>query len=353
MIDTEINPDARLWPFSRWYPVIAGAVTGLILRIGLFNDAPGEMMSAMAAAFIYAGPLAISAVAVYVAERQARRSWKYYAWLGSRANGWAVLAALAVTIEGLICAIVIVPLFMVIGAAGGLAMGAICQRTNWPRSSVYGFAALPLILAVVLPAGAGDTHIGHSMRSVVIKAPAAQVWHELHNAAAIEADEVDRAWMYRIGVPLPESGVTRQVGETLVRDVRMGKSIHFAQVASEWRENSYVKWHYRFEPDSIPAGALDDHVKIGGHYFDVVDTIYTLTPKGDATELTISMHYRVSTQFNWYATRVADLLFNNFEKVILEFYARRAEAAFTRASSLPAPHPASAGLPRQAALPRT
>ncbi|MEJ0086617.1 MAG: hypothetical protein WDO72_13095 [Pseudomonadota bacterium] len=40
----------------------------------------------------------------------------------------------------------------------------------------------------------------------------------------------------------------------------------------------------------------------------------------------MSMNYRVSTRFNWYAGPVADLLIGNFEENILRFYARRAEA---------------------------
>ena len=352
MTDIDLNPDARVWPFSRWYPVLAGALVGLALRLIFFGGDPGHMMSAMGAAFIYAGPFAVSAVSVYVAERQGPRSWRYHAWLGSRANGWAVIAALMATIEGVICAIIIVPLFMLIGALGGVIMGAICHRTKWPRSSTYGFVALPLVLAVVLPAGAGDTHVGNSMRSVTIQAPPAQVWQQLHNTTAIAPEEVDSAWMYKIGVPLPESGITRKVGATLERDIKMGKQIYFTQVASEWRENSYVKWRYRFAPDSVPPQALDDHVKIGGHYFDVIDTIYTLTPQGQGTRLTISMHYRVSTQFNWYATSVADILFNNFEGVILDFYARRAEAA-VGASTLPGPRQASLPSPRPAVPPPT
>jgi hypothetical protein len=38
------------------------------------------------------------------------------------------------------------------------------------------------------------------------------------------------------------------------------------------------------------------------------------------------MSYRVSTRFNWYAGRVAELLVGNFEETALRFYARRAEA---------------------------
>ena len=56
----------------------------------------------------------------------------------------------------------------------------------------------------------------------------------------------------------------------------MGKGIHFDQVATEWRENERVSWRYRFAADSFPAGALDDHVRIGGHYFDLGETQYSL-----------------------------------------------------------------------------
>lgn len=59
-----------------------------------------------------------------------------------------------------------------------------------------------------------------------------------------------------------------------------------------------MHWTYRFYDDSFPAGALDDHVEIGGHYFDLLNTTYTLVPQGDVTELKIRMQYRISTQFN-------------------------------------------------------
>ena len=108
----------------------------------------------------------------------------------------------------------------------------------------------------------------------------------------------------------------------------MGKSIHFDQIAAEWQDNRHVRWTYRFDVDSFPPHALDDHVAIGGHYFDLLDTAYTLTPAGSVTtELSITMRYRVSTQFNWYADGVARVLIGNFEEVILDFYRHRAMSA--------------------------
>jgi hypothetical protein len=105
----------------------------------------------------------------------------------------------------------------------------------------------------------------------------------------------------------------------------MGKSVHFEQVVTEWRENRLMRVKYRYQPDSFPPYAMDEHVVLGGHYFDVKSTAYVLTPKGAATELAIQMEYRVSTPFNWYADPFAHALLENFEAVILEFYRRRSE----------------------------
>jgi hypothetical protein len=38
-------------------------------------------------------------------------------------------------------------------------------------------------------------------------------------------------------------------------------------------------------------------------------------------------HYRVRTQFNWYAKRIASGLIGNFEETILQLYTGRAERA--------------------------
>ena len=307
--------------------MIAGAVTGIALRLAYFAQ-PGHAFSVMAAGFIYFVPLAVGAITVYVAETKRRRSWAYYFWMSALANVAFVIGTMLILIEGMICAIVIAPLFAMIGGIGGLIMGAVCRMTHWPRHAAYGFSVLPLLLGV-LPAQVSEIrHISLLERSTVVRAPAAAIWEQLLNARAIEPEEVGDAWMYRIGVPLPVSGVTQQTSSELVRKITMGKSIHFEQVATEWQENGYVRWTYRFFEDSFPPNALDDHVKIGGRYFDIIDTSYRLIPAGPgSTELRISMRYRVSTQFNWYADSVARLLVGNFEEVILNFYRVRAERA--------------------------
>ncbi len=316
-------------PMAKRYPILAGAFVGLLLRF-VFSDNGGTPWSPMVGAFIYGAPVAVGMVTVYLAERQRRRSWGYYIVAPFFATSLFVVGTLLLLIEGWICAVIIIPMFALLGAVGGLVMGAVCRFTNWPRATVYGFAVLPLLIAVVGSAVPTPSAIGRIERSIVIAAPAAAVWHELNNNRDIRAHEIGHAWAMRIGVPMPVSGTTRDTPDGRVRESRWGKNVYFDEVIQAWEPERHVRWTYRFHPDSFPRHALDDHVVIGGHYFDLLDTAYTLEPFGASsslpgTKLTMTVSYRISTQFNVYADWVAQLLLGNLSEEGLRMYKARSE----------------------------
>jgi uncharacterized protein YndB with AHSA1/START domain len=312
-------------PVAELFPLALGAAAGLLLRL-VFNGKPGEPYSAMMLTFIFLAPVLVGIVTVFAAQLIRRRTFAYSFWVPSLANLLYVAASVFLQVEGWICAILYLPIAVVVGGLGGLLMFAISGTTKQDRNTLYGFAALPLVLGALEARVPLPERIGTLERTLLIDAPPADVWKHLMDADHIQPAEVDRAWMYRIGVPTPLAGVTHATRDGLAREITMGKGIHFQQVSSDWQPQRYVHWQYRFTADSVPAGALDDHVRIGGHYFDLKGTTYTLTPRGDATQLTIRMQYRVSTQFNWYAEPIAALLIGNFEEVILDFYRQRSEA---------------------------
>ena len=58
-------------PYSRWWPVGVGVVTGIAFRL-VFSGQPGSPYSAMMSSFILLVPLLVGAATVYVAETQRR-----------------------------------------------------------------------------------------------------------------------------------------------------------------------------------------------------------------------------------------------------------------------------------------
>jgi uncharacterized protein YndB with AHSA1/START domain len=327
---TSREPDPALerkLPFHYVWPIVAGALVGIAIRFAFSGSANG-IWDPMMAAFIFCAPLVVGAVTVYVAERRQRMSVGYYIAAPAFASMLFVAGTLVINIEGIICAILIVPLFCVVGIVGGLLMGMICRLTNWPKHATYSIAALPFLFAMMEHGAPLPERIADVQREIHIAAPPSEVWRQINDAEAIRPDEVDSAWMYRIGVPVPVAGVTTDGPDGRVRKVTMGKGIHFDQRITDWVPGRCVRFDYDFQPDSFPPRALDDHVRIGGEYFDLVDTSYRLTPKGDATVLTVRMRYRVSTQFNWYAEPIARWLVGDFEETILGFYRKRSESGF-------------------------
>lgn len=310
-----------------WWPLPAGVLVGIALRV-IYSGEPGGAYETMSGSFALLAPIAVSAVSVYFAELINRRTWAYYFWMGALANVLFVIGAFLVHLEGLICVIIAAPMFAIIGGVAGLIIGAVIRWTRWMRRAVYCCALAPLLLGsyehyIPLP-----QNISTIERTITIAAPPADVWDQLMTAPAIQPAEVSDGLMYRIGVPMPQSALAGLTDDgQLVRRIRMGKGIQFDQVSTDWETCSRVRWTYRFRPESFPPRALDDHVRIGGEYFDLIDTEYTLHPgAGGKTALRVTMSYRVSTRFNWYAGRVAELLIGNFEETALRFYARRSEA---------------------------
>ena len=327
----------RVLPFLRRHPIIIGALFGVLLRL-LFSGGGGSAWSAMAGGFIVCAPLAIGALTVYLAEKQQRRSWGYYFYAPFFATLLFICGTLAILIEGIICAIVIVPMFAAMGSVGGVVMGLVCRLTDWPRQAVYCFGVVPVLLGL-----AGDllpTPVAHRSveRSLLIQAPPKAVWGLINSATDIRADEVGDAWAFRIGAPMPVSGITRDApAGGHVRSMVWTRNVHFSGevAAADWQPERHVRWAYRFAADSFPPGSLDDHVVMGGHYFDLIDTTYTLEPQGTGTLLRMQVRYRISTQFNLYADWVAQWLLGDFSEVILRFYQRRSEAPAFVLSSAP------------------
>jgi hypothetical protein len=323
----------RFLPYQAWWPIVLGAALGLVLRLA-FMGTGGGPYAAMTISLILGSPILVSVITVYMAERIARRTWGYYFAAPFMANLLYVLGTLIFDVEGWICAILVVPLFAMVGGLVGLVMGAICRFTHWPRRAIVSSVAiLPLVGGAFEHRVAATDTARVQQREVFIPAAPADVWRVLVDTRDIRPAEVDDAWMYRIGVPTPHAGVGEFRDGEHLRHITMGKGVHFDQVATDWEESRRVSWRYRFAEDSFPPGALDDHVRIGGQYFDVSQCTYSLTPVDGGTRLAIRMDYRVSTHFNWYAGPIADWLVGDFAEVILDFYARRAAPPLPQAGS--------------------
>ena len=161
-----------------WWPLLAGVLFGIAYRL-LFSQPAGHPYNAMMSSFTLLVPALVGAVTVVTAEWTRRRSWAYYFWTAAGANGLLVFGALALSIEGLICSALAVPLFAIVGGVSGLLTGALCRWARWPRTSLYGFAVLPLAFGAIEQHIALPDGVLTAEQSRSIAAPPAEVWARL------------------------------------------------------------------------------------------------------------------------------------------------------------------------------
>lgn len=77
---------------------------------------------------------------------------------------------------------------------------------------------------------------------------------------------------------------------------------------------------------------MDEHIVIGGKYFDVLDGTYELEQLNDSTcRLHLYSHFRMSTTFNAYASIWGKWIMQDIQDNILQVIKNRSEAEGSRA----------------------
>jgi len=242
--------------------------------------------------------------------------------------------SLAVLGEGAICVVMALPFligFLIIGIVLPILLGSLLGnelvKTHQKKFKKY----VSIIALAPLIWGGIEQHIQpqdtfHTFeKQIIIEAPAHDIWPLLLNPQNIKPSELSEGIAYKIGAPYPVSASTPLPKIGQMRHSVWQKGITFDEEITAIKENEHIAWKYHFHESSFPKGSLDDHIVIGGTYFDLTKTSYTLEPIENGTVLTMSVSYRISTNFNWYAELWGDLLIGDTAETLLEFYKNRSE----------------------------
>jgi hypothetical protein len=315
------------WKIPSWLLwVLGGALYGVAMR-ALFGVLSTSLKGPMSLAFLIGTPIAVGALTIHAARSKNPSVWvmAFLPWVSIL----LMLIGCAVTMmEGAICLFLLAPLFLLFASFGGLMMGLALKVREDRSSSLKAVALLPLLIALgdrgmPLP----DRHL-EIRQSVLVHASPHVVWQQILTARDIRPAELPLSITHLIGVPRPVEGVNRMTPEGEVRFSRWERGVNFQGVVTNRKEDASITWHYRFDAHSFPKGSMDEHVAIGGRYFDLDDTTFNLEPMpGGMTRLEIVAHYRVSSAINFYAVPAADFLGRDFVSTILGLYKSRSERA--------------------------
>lgn len=315
---------------NRWLYIasaVIGGSYGIVLRI--LANLHVDVLRVMTIGFIFFMPFALGCIAVFIAEikhPQRVRTWIWLPWLSLLAALGGILLTL---LEGVICIAMFLPIGMLLASIGGLVGGLAARFVRSRRAQ-----SLTMACILVLPflTGPWEKQVFYQWESrrvenvIDIQAPPEVVWRNIERVAAIRPDELPSSWAHAIGFPDPIEATLSLEGVGGVRNASFMGNLVFIETVDVWEPGQRLGFTIAADTDKIPPTTLDEHVRIGGPYFEVLRGEYRLEPVSkDVTRLHLSSQHRLSTDFNWYAHLWTDAVMSDLQKRILHVVQHRCQ----------------------------
>ena len=313
---------------------VAGALYGLGIRGLLQPRVPrsawvGSVIWVMSIAFIAAVPFAMGYMSVAVKARHDRTSIAGRIFVPWMVVAISLAVSMAVLWEGFICVVMLSPIALLCGSLGGLVAGWVIKpsQPHAATASMLIVALLPMFIGRVEHHFVAAEQVRTVESAVMIRSSAETVWRNIERVRTIEPNELPRSWSRIIGFPRPLQATLSHDGLGGVRHATFARGVLFIETIDIWEPQRRLGFSIHADSDHIPPTTLDEHVKVGGPYFDVLHGEYVLEPQpGGVVRLRLLSKHRVSTDFNWYARLWTDAVMRDVQRSILYVLCDRCEA---------------------------
>jgi len=277
--------------------------------------------------FLLVLPAAISAFVAYVADPWGERTLRAYLqvpfWLGLA----VVLLSIFVLREGVICILILSPLWLASGMAGAAMTYRIRQKLHDGKTYCAALLALPLTAMQIEPFVPLPEASYTVTRAILIAAPPAQIWPLLRGIPDVHPGE--GRWNISqdlIGVPRPIGARLVGVGIGAERHAVWEHNISFKERIIDWEPDARISWRFIF--DTVDAwGYTDRHLMPNSAYFRVTQGGYQVVPLGsNRSRVVLETSYWIKTPVNAYSALWGELFLGDLENNLLALVKQRADS---------------------------
>jgi hypothetical protein len=306
--------------------VLIGAAYGIAAR--LLAEGPTslrQLFGVMTLGFLIVVPIIIGYLTVRGIESPSRLVCFFAPWPACLGT---VLAAMLLGIEGMICVVLALPAMLLLSSFGGFIGGS--GRVRRMPGALPALLVLPYVVAPLERGRDLPVRLATTRTTIDVAAPVPTIWPLIASVDSIRPAEERPALYTLIGFPHPVSAVIDRHGIGGVREARFTKGLRFTERVTDWAPGRRLSFTIAANTAEIPPTTLDEHVTIGGPYFDVLQGTYELQPLPDGkVRIVLTSEHRLSTPFNAYAVLWTQAIMRSIQSNILEIVKARAERAAT------------------------
>jgi hypothetical protein len=308
-----------------------GLFYGLLIRLGSYFFPRSNAFGVMSIGFLLLVPFAMGFTSVYLVEKRSPQTismWLFLPWVPVFGG---TVATMLVYWEGMICAVLFLPIGLLLGMLGGLTAGLIVRSKSSSKTKTLALGCV-LVLPLLVTPWEGEILSRNELRtvdtSISIHASPEVVWHNIERVKEIKPSELSPSWSRWIGFPAPIDATLSFEGIGGVRHASFAGGVLFIETVDGWEPNHRLAFSIHAQSDQIPKATLDDHVRVGGEFFDVLRGEYVIEtlPNGEVV-LHLASKHRLTTDFNWYARQWTDAIMRDIQTTILRVIRNRCESS--------------------------
>lgn len=301
-------------------------VYAIVLRLFFGIHTWGELFAVMSVTFLFLLPTMVGALTVYLLpQEKASRIFNkiFMPWIPIFLF---LLITLALEIEGWACWLMILPIFLIAASIGGFIGGYLKSKKRNDKLNISLFVLLPFFISPIESLIGSIPGTYEAYTYIDINAPAERIWNNVTRVKEIPETE-DKGYLNNfLGFPRPVKAELNYNGVGAHREAIFTNGLIFHEDVTEYIENKKMTFTIKAFPYEIPSTTLDEHVVIGGNYFDVLNGTYEIEklPNGK-NRLHLYSHFKVKTTFNFYAGWWAKLIMKDIQNNILQIEKKRSE----------------------------
>jgi hypothetical protein len=314
---------------KRYQGVLYGVAYGLIVR-GLlslelttrFGDATNGLMSF---SFLFFVPFVIGLIVAYYHDTVTSSRRVVIIAMPLSAIVGVIAVAVFFGQEGIICALMALPVFAFMALLGGF----IGVRVFYRQKSKTLISLALLIPFVIAPI---ETYFGLNEKiftehtAISIRADERTVWQNITRVKAISESENHSSLFQFMGFPRPIEAELDTVAVGGIRKAVFARGLYFTETVTQVVPNRVLAFDIEADPNSIPPKALDEHVLVGGKYFDVLEGKYEIEKLStEEIRLHLTSQFRLSTSFNFYSGLWSKVIMRDIQNNILQVLKYRSE----------------------------
>lgn len=301
--------------------VYAFALRGIFL-----DDLYSTLIGIVSIAFLIFGPLAIGALTVALSPLQKAVN----AWYALFAPWLVIFVFLGLTFvikfEGAICLVMALPIFLIFASVGGLLVSFLRKSKINNTINVVAAVLVPFLFSPIESSFNFEPVTYEAYTTIHINAPKEKIWENVTRVKTISEKEDNSGLSKVMGFPRP---VVAELDTLMVggkREAVFDKGLIFDEIVNIYEHEKKMSFSITPLTEKIPPTTLDEHVTVGGKYFNVLDGTYELVPKGgNEYELVLYSHFKMNTTFNFYSGLWAKWIMQDIQNNILGIIKNRCE----------------------------